>query len=268
MIVDNFAVLIILLLGLSIGSFLNVVILRVHAESSLLGSSACPSCKKPIAWYDNIPLFSYLFLLGKCRNCKKPISWQYPAVEGSTALLTLVAFFFLQSRVEYDPTRLSFWLDYATVFCTVAIFVALFVYDLRYMLVPDIILFPGAGIVAVLSVLSSPSMLQVLHLIYGILVYSGFLGFIAVVTKGRGMGWGDVKLGILLGLFLGFPLSIYGLVLAFWLGAIVSIFFLVKRKKGMKDMLPFAPFLISGCLLVWFFQEPILKLFGSGGLFY
>ena len=223
----------IFLFGLSVGSFLNVVILRLQKEEKLTGRSYCPHCKHGLSWFDLIPVASFFTLGGKCRYCHAKISIQYPIVEIATGLIFLLIYNYQFSIIN----TVLLWYVAASL-------IVIFVYDLRDYIIPDIILFPA--IVAAL-----PYHISTNHFLAALLA-SGFFLIIFLISKGAWMGFGDVKLAVLLGLLLGFPNILLGLFLAFFFGAIIGIGAIVLNKKGLKSEMPFAPFLILGTFVALF----------------
>ena len=175
------------LMGLLIGSFLNCLIWRLYKNETISGRSYCPKCSNMIAWYDNIPLFSFLILRGRCRHCHKKISWQYPLVEFATSLLFALAFLKNISSPDLGILLARDWLIIASL-------MIVFVYDLRWQLVPMLIVWPVTGVVFILNLLLGFSWQSI--------VLSGLLGaafFLIqyIVTKKRGLGEGDIWLGLL-----------------------------------------------------------------------
>ena len=259
------------LLGLCIGSFLNVVILRLEkGESFAKGRSYCPNCKHQLAWFDLIPVFSFLFLKGRCRYCGKKISIQYPLVELAAGILFIFIFWkfgFIWNLGfgTWDLIKLCF------MWYVISSLIIIFVYDLKYYLIPDKILFPAIIIAFFYRVLDFGNLklfgiwdlgfgISPLFLNYFIasIIASGFFLFIFLISRGAWMGFGDVKLAILLGLLLGFPNILVGLFLSFFFGAILGVILLFFKKYGLKSELPFAPFLIIGTLVALFFGEKII----------
>lgn len=233
------------LLGLCVGSFLNVIIARVPEGRSIVSPrSACPRCATPISWYDNIPLLSFAFLLARCRKCGEPISWRYPAVELVTGLL------FVWALAERGLT-----IDLVPALLLVSGLVAITGIDLDHQLIPDAISLPGilVGLVAS-TVTGRPGWLDSL---IGILVGGGIFLVIIVASRG-GMGAGDMKMGAMLGAFLGWQLVLVAILLAILVGGAVAIGVLVLRRKGRKDALPFGPFLALGGLVSLFRGEALL----------
>jgi leader peptidase (prepilin peptidase)/N-methyltransferase len=224
-------------IGLIIGSFLNVVIFRIEDLRSIFFTrSKCPSCQQTLHWNDLIPLFSFAFLRAKCRYCHKPISWQYPSVELGTALTfgLLYLFYGFSFNLIY----------YAIIF---SLLIVVFVYDIKTQYVPEnfvwavlILLLVGNGYV---------SGLGLGNVILGGVVGGGLPALLVVLSKEKWMGAGDIKVGTILGLLLGYPVVFIGLLLSFVLGSVVGLFLIYSKRKKMQDTLPFAPFLIiSGFL--------------------
>lgn len=235
-----------LLLGLVIGSFLNVVIIRLkNAESFLTGYSKCPSCQKRISWFDLIPIVSFMILSGKCRSCQKKISWQYPVVEAVTAI------FFAISYLAYGPT----W-DSALAAATLSLFLILVVYDLREMEVPEVISWILLAVVLLGRIILHYDIAS--SIIIGGLISGGVIAALVFLSKGNWMGDGDIKIAAAIGLILGFPLAIFGIFSAFITGAIVGgVLLIIKAKKG-KDQLPFTPFLLAGLLIAMLWGQQIV----------
>ncbi|MFA6048086.1 MAG: prepilin peptidase [Parcubacteria group bacterium] len=249
------------ILGLIIGSFLNVLVFRTKIEDSLLGRSYCPKCKKKIDWYDNIPVLSFIILGAQCRQCRQKISWQYPIVE----IITAIVFALVASRFfsVFDPATWTITFYYLVTF---SLLIAILVYDYLYMEIPGIILWPAIGFVVAFGLIFDWTQKDTFFDILELNIYSGalaaflaFLFFFLLVTlsKERWMGMGDAYLVILLGLFAGWPKIFLGLFLAFFLGSIYGITLIAMKKKNMKSQVPFAPFLIIGTAIAVFAYSPI-----------
>jgi leader peptidase (prepilin peptidase) / N-methyltransferase len=228
--------------ALAVGSFLNVVAARVPLRRSVVSPpSACMSCGTEIAWYDNIPLLSWLLLRGRCRTCGTGISWRYPAVELATALL--VAACFWRFGLSWDAAIASFY-------C--AVLVVLSAIDIDRRVVPNRIVLPAAGFVLVAQTAVHPSVEWLL----GGLGASLFL-FVAALAYPRGMGMGDVKLALLLGFMTGRTV-----VVALFLGMVAAlvpsaVLFVRHGAAARKMKIPFAPFLAVGGLLALFWGPSI-----------
>jgi len=208
---------------------------------------------------DLIPLLSFFLLKGKCRFCDKSISWQYPAVEFLTGTLFLL--FFVLRLPE-----LNSFVDFAQagyfVFI-ISLFVLILVYDLKHLLIPDEAIEAGLMVSGLwyltAFLLGAQSLQELAGYIFSSLGASAFLLTLFLVTKGKGMGFGDVKFALLMGLFLGYPKIIAGLFLSFLIGAIIGLVMILLQKKGMKSEIPFAPFLVAGSFVAFFWGEAILQ---------
>ncbi len=243
-------------LGLIIGSFLNCVIYRLENEQSFLkGRSFCPHCKKELAWFDLVPILSFIFLKGKCRYCQQKISWQYPLVEFLTGILFFVfSFYFL----PYG------WLQLFFLLIIVSFLVVIFMIDLRHLLILDSVIYPLILITLIYSLIfnlyfdSLNSFL--LSLASGFFAALPFL-LIVLVSRGKWMGAGDIKLAFFIGLFLGYPAILVALFLAFFIGAIIGLGLIIIGKKELGSEVPFAPFLIFGTLTAFLFSSWILSAY-------
>ena len=228
------------LFGLAIGSFLNVVIARLPAGRSLVRPrSTCPGCSALLKWYDNIPVLSFLVLRGRCRTCGMRISWRYPIVEMVTAVVLVLAY------VALGPTA-----DFAVAVVLLPALIAITGIDLQHQLIPDAITLPGI-LVGLLLNLATGRMSWVESVI-GIFLGGGLFFLIILVSRG-GMGGGDLKLGAMLGAFLGWKALLFGLFVAIVLGGVIGAAFLATGVRGRKDPIPFGPFLAAGgaMALVW-----------------
>jgi leader peptidase (prepilin peptidase)/N-methyltransferase len=232
--------------ALAVGSFLNVVAARVPLHRSLVRpGSACMSCSAPIAWYDNIPLVSYLVLRGRCRHCGTRIGLIYPAVELVAALLV-------------SGCALAFGLTFqgaiAAFFCCVL--VAISAVDLEHRIVPDRIVLPATAIVLVAQTLREPS----LEWLLCALGASLFL-FLAVLAYPAGMGMGDVKLALLMGAALGTTVSV-ALMLGMIAALVPGLYLLARHGQAARKMaIPFAPFLALGSIIALFAGEWMLDAY-------
>jgi len=233
-------------LGLCVGSFLNVVIARVpQGRSVVRPGSACPRCGKPIAWFDNIPLLSYAVLRARCRHCGEPISLRYPLVELVTGLLFVLAAWELGSGLHLVAGL-----------TLIAGLIAITAIDLDCQLIPDVISLPGIVLGFILSAIAGrPGWLESL---IGILVGGG-LFFVIIVASRGGMGGGDMKLGAMIGAFLGWKLVLVTLVLSSVVGSGIGLIVIAIRKGGMKYALPYGTFLALGALVASLAGEAIVN---------
>ena len=243
--IDAPAALVALLFGLCVGSFLNVVIARLPEDRSIVSpGSACPRCTRPIAWYDNIPVLSFLWLRARCRHCGEAISWRYPIVELATGGLFALA---VLSRGA-GP-------DVAPALVLAAALVAITGIDLDHQLIPDVLTLPGIAVGLAFSlILGRPRWTDSL---IGILVGGG-LFLLIIVASGGGMGGGDMKLAAMLGAFLGWRPLLLAILAAVLAGGILAIGLLALGRKGRKDAVPFGPFLAMGGLIALFWGGPII----------
>jgi leader peptidase (prepilin peptidase)/N-methyltransferase len=243
------------LFGLAVGSFLNVVIVRLPDGDSLLHPpSRCPQCETPIAARDNIPVLSWVLLRGRCRGCGEPIPAGYPLVEVANAVLWVVA----GVRFGMSWALLPMLLLFSTL-------LAQSVIDLELYRLLDKITFPVLGVsfalIAVASALEGDAS-RVGLAVAGAFGYFLFLGIPAMIMP-RGMGLGDVKLALLLGLFLGWvhPLLIlFSLILACLLGIVVGLAVFAARR-GKSEPFPFGPWLALGCIAALVFSRPLLDVY-------
>lgn len=246
--------LIIFLFGLVFGSFLGAYTYRAPRNKSISkGRSYCPKCKASIVWYDNIPLFSYAILGGRCRNCGERISLRYPLIELGTALSFLIVFYASMNGALSVDWFAGGIVKVAGLFLITLLMIAIFVIDLENYIIPDKLSF----LLLVLALLILPGNLLFAHLVVGFASALFFLG-LYLITSGRGMGLGDVKLAIFLGTFFGFPLVLVNIFLAFVLGSIWGIILILGKRVKFSTRVPFAPFLVISFFLVLIFGEMFL----------
>jgi len=247
--------------GLCIGSFLNAVIYRLNQKKTLKGRSICPVCKHQLEWRDLVPVFSFLVLGRKCRYCKEKISWQYPLVEIVTAVIFLIIFNINLQSFILSTSSFGGFLYLAFLFYIASVFVIILFYDLNYYIIPDKILFPAIIITALyrLSGLINWDLLSILSYVFAVIIGAGFFLTIFLFSKGRWMGFGDVKLAVLMGLLLGFPNILAALFMAFLSGAVVGSVLLILKKKGLKSEIPFGPFLVLGTFIALFWGDTIIN---------
>ncbi len=244
------------LIGLAVGSFLNVVIYRVpRKESVVRPRSACPSCGTPIADRDNIPLVSWLLLGGRCRTCKKPISARYPLVELTTAGLFAGAAF-----------RFGYHWDLPAFLVLLAGLLALACTDLEHFLLPVRIVYPVLALAGGLLGLAAAVDGSWSRL--GVAVACGLAAFVTFFTLNfvnpKWMAFGDVRLAGVIGLglgWLGARQALLGFFLAFLLGSVVGLVLIATKRIGRKAPIPFGVFLAAGAFLVVFAGQPLIDLY-------
>ncbi len=245
------------LLGLAIGSFLNVMIFRLNTGRGFRGRSGCMVCQNVLTWKELIPIASFVALRGRCKNCKSKIAWQYPLVEFFTGALFAALFLKFESLFYFDTIAFSLtYAYYATMFSLLTV---LSVYDLRHKIIPDSLSIAFAALsFAGMFLLSGFQPFTHLPSVSDFL--SGFalslpFALMWLISKGTWMGLGDAKLVLGLGWFLGMAGILSTAALAFWLGALISLFLIIVRKKyGLKSEIPFAPFLVLGTIFYFLFE--------------
>lgn len=247
--------------GLIIGSFLNVLILR-HGEGGLGGRSACMSCARTLKWYDMVPVLSWALLRGRCRMCAAPISWQYPILEALTGILFAV----------FGSTPLPL-LQQLLSCAIVALLIAIAVYDLQTTIIPDLWSYLFSLLALVMLFAFSPHGAQTIFAFVGGPIAALPLFVLWLVSKGRWMGFGDVKLALGIGWLLGAAFGVFVIFFAFVIGACISVPLLVlSSERGravirgftptvisqrlgwgftMGSEIPFGPFLVTSTLIVW-----------------
>ncbi len=247
-------------LGAIIGSFLNVLILRLPLDQKLNGRSHCPDCKHPLNAFDLIPVFSYIFLRGKCRYCKKTISTRYIAVELVTALIFALNFYFLPYAGNnfYYFTQLLRW-DFIA-----AVLIAVFAIDYEHFLILNKLILPASAILAVFNFVlyfAAPISFWYSMFWLGLLSAAALYAFLAGIhylSRGGWMGLGDAKLGIFLGLAVSFPLIILNVFMAFMIGAVFGLALIAVRVKKLNSKIPFGTFLALSCIITLYFGPQIL----------
>jgi leader peptidase (prepilin peptidase)/N-methyltransferase len=241
-------------LGLAIGSFLNVCIYRLPLGQSLVSPpSRCPKCGRALRWFDNIPVVSWIVLGGKCRSCQTAISPQYPIVE----LITCLAFVGIVWWTPPGPqlaARLVF----------VCLLIVLFGIDLEHQLLPNAITLPGIVIGLIFSAVAPPGWRSAF---IGVLLGGGVLYGIAaayyMVRREEGLGMGDVKMLAMIGAFLGWQAVLVTLVLSSFAGALVGIGLMAFQRGNMKLALPFGTFLALGAVAAMLVGEPLVAWYAS-----
>jgi leader peptidase (prepilin peptidase)/N-methyltransferase len=236
--------------GMCIGSFLNVCIYRLPASQSIVRPrSRCPECGKTIAFYDNIPVLSYLWLKGRCRNCRATIALRYPIVELLTGLFALATF------LKFGQS-----LEALIYFAFMACLLVVTFIDLDHRIIPDIITLPGipicfAASFAITSVGYKDALL-------GILVGGGSLFGVAwiysLITKKEGMGGGDIKLLAMMGALVGLKGVVFTIFVSSLVGTLSGLAVMLQSRRGMKMAVPFGPFLAIGCITYVFFGTELI----------
>lgn len=238
------SLILIFIIGLSVGSFLNVVIDRLPTGKSIIrGRSKCDYCQHTLSWYDLVPVLSFIWLKQRCRYCHKKISWQYPIVESITGI------FFVFTYTSFSIYHLIL----------ISGLIAIFFTDLKYRIIPDQVLIILTMVTSIYLLLSGgPDIIN--HLATAVIFFCGFMALV-VFTKGKGMGLGDVKYAAVSGFILGIPYVIVSFYLSFLTGAAVSLILIMIGKKTMKSTIPFGPFLVGGTVVSLFYGDVLWNIF-------
>jgi leader peptidase (prepilin peptidase)/N-methyltransferase len=258
-VMDIVILLLIIAAGVSIGSFLNVVIYRLPRHQPIMFTrSRCPNCRNQLKWYHNIPLFSFVALLGRCAYCRAPISARYPAVEFLNA--GLWAFFYWQFGLTVELAVFSFL---GSALLTV------FFIDLDFQIIPDRITLPGIALGLAVSLL--PGGLSILDSLIGLLAGGGSLYLIALLGdwlfKKESMGGGDIKMMAMLGAFLGWQKVLFIFVAGAAIGLVVSlVLMLVSSRLRKERVVPFGPFLASAAIIAITWGDYLIDLYVSSFL--
>ncbi|MFH1653444.1 MAG: prepilin peptidase [Pseudomonadota bacterium] len=244
-------------LGALMGSFANVCIVRIPGGKSVVSPrSHCVCCSHQLSWWENIPLISYILLLGRCRECKKRISIQYPIVEILSILLALMLWWHFRTIGRF----LAYY------FLLVLPLIIITFIDLRHKIIPDIFSIPGifAGL-AVRFIFAHPALRfhELLDSVIGVVVGGGFLFLVALgyekLKKREGLGGGDVKFAAMLGAFFGWQSIIFILLASSLIGLVVGIFTIVVLRKGRYFEIPFGPFMAFAAMLFLFYGNNIIS---------
>jgi leader peptidase (prepilin peptidase)/N-methyltransferase len=246
---ETFAIVVALLFGLLVGSFLNVVIYRLpRGKSVVWPASACGSCGRELRWFENVPVLSWVVLGAKCARCKAPISVQYPLVELTTAVL----FVLVTWLTPVGPLL-------AARLLLVCALVVLFGIDLEHQLLPNVITLPGVVVGVIFSLVNPPGLRDSL---IGVLLGGGVLYAIAAGyyfwRREEGLGMGDVKMLAMIGAFLGWQAVLLTLVLSSISGAVIGVTMMALQRGDMKYALPFGTFLAIGALVAMLAGQPII----------
>lgn len=241
-------IIIYIILGLIVGSFLNALIHRLATGESIAhGRSKCPSCGHELAPVDLVPVLSFIYLAGKCRYCGKKISWQYPIVE----LVTAVSFFLVAMNYgsQIGDYRLWFQLVFVCFFIVIAVF------DLKHYLILDKVLLPAGILALIFAVING----ELINGLLGVLIISGFFAAQFYISKGHWIGFGDVKFGIVLGLLFGMSKGLILLFLSYCAGAAVGLILIAMGRKHLSSRLPFGTFLSFCGIIILLYGDMILQ---------
>ena len=239
------------LVGLIVGSFLNVLIYRIpRGESIVLPPSHCPSCNHRLGVLDLFPVFSYLWLGGRCRYCKIPISWRYPLVESVTGALTVLCWI-----------RFGLTIDGAMALVLTYVLIVIAVIDFEHRLIPNILTLP----MILIGLLFRWWQVEILAGLLGGLIGGGLL-FLVAFFYPRGMGMGDVKFLAMAGIFLGWEKALFVLFAGSLLGLLVMAPLMLLKKLDRKTAFPFGPFLVVEALIALYWEETVFYYYGLLGI--
>jgi len=255
------------LVGLAMGSFVDALVWRLKNKKDFVKDrSECEKCHHKLGAKDLVPVISWLSLGGKCRYCKHSISITSPIIEISMSLLFVLSYFFWPLGFSEWQAVASFviWLIY------MVLLIALFVYDLKWMFLPDKLIFPLIGLSLVdagLRVSLMPTTNYIFYVVSGILAIAGFYSALFFLSKGKWGGFGDVKLGIFIGAVLGWQKSLMVLIISNVVGFLYVVPGLLLGKLNRKSRVPFGPFLIIGFIIAGLFGDIILNWYIHSVLF-
>jgi leader peptidase (prepilin peptidase) / N-methyltransferase len=245
---------IIFVLGLIVGSFLNAVIYRLSVNKSVVyGRSFCPTCKHDLGFMDLFPVVSYLMQKSRCRYCKKKISSQYPLVELATGL-TFVLLFLRLSELGFGYAELAIRFGFMAVYT--AFLIVIFMYDLKHYLILDKVILP-AIIVAALGGFVMGYIWW--HMVLAALVAGGLFAAQFALSRGRWIGGGDIRLGVLMGLMVSWPVVLVALFLAYMIGSIIGVGLIISGKKSMGSKVPFGTFLTVATYISLLYGPELLE---------
>ncbi|PJA10376.1 prepilin peptidase [Candidatus Falkowbacteria bacterium CG_4_9_14_3_um_filter_36_9] len=245
----------IFLFGLIIGSFLNCLIWRLRKKESIMGRSYCPECRQQIAWYDNMPVLSFLLLRGKCRHCHKKISWQYPAVELITGILFVAVFIKNAFSSEFIIHDSLFIIQTVRDCFLISVMIIIFIYDLRWYLILDSVTIPAAIIIFFLNLLFG---FNLWNLAISVIIGGSFFLIQFLISQGKWIGGGDIRLGVLMGAALGWPYVLLAIFISYLIGSAVGVGLMLAGKKQMGSKVPLGTFLAVGTVITLFLGEKIL----------
>lgn len=258
-----FGTVLVFIFGAIVGSFLNVVILRMRTGRGLGGRSMCFSCGKTLGARELVPIASFFALRGKCAGCGERISWQYPLVEALSGIVFVLSAMHASIVAETAWQWIIHFSFYAATFSTL---VVIAIYDARHKIIPDAPLYLLLALSLFAPALQALSQTYfgspwIDHMVAAFALAAPFAG-IWLVSGGRLMGLGDAKLAFCIGLLLGISGGVAAVLLAFWAGAAVGVVLLLLRKRALtiKSELPFAPFLALGAALALFCGVDIARL--------
>jgi prepilin signal peptidase PulO-like enzyme (type II secretory pathway) len=250
--------------GALFGSFINALVYRLHQGLNFVNArSMCPKCKHTLSWYELVPVFSFVWQKGKCRHCRKTISWQYPLVEVLTGgLFVLVFLSQLPTGVLLAPSLQEIVKLVGLLIFTIFLII-IFLYDFKYYLILDKITLPAMALAFVWQLVLNFSWQHMLTVLVAASVGGGFFLLQYVVSKGKWIGGGDIRLGFLMGLILAWPGILVALMLAYIIGAVFAIGMLLLKKKRWGSQIPFGTFLSLGTFIALLYSQELINWYIS-----
>lgn len=234
--------------GAVFGSFFNVLIYRLPQDISLIKpGSFCPKCKKPIRWYHNIPLVSFMLLGGRCSSCRAAISFQYPAVE----LISGLVFLYTYHRFHFSGQAIFYVLFFSVLIVISGI-------DFKHQVIPNVLSMPGILLGLIFQLLAGSILMAAVGAVFGgglILLVRVFGG---LAYRKEVMGMGDVYLTAMIGAFLGFPNILLAILVGAISGSVFGVIYLIGTRRHRESPIPFGPFLSFGGMVTALFHEPII----------
>ena len=241
--------------GAIIGSFLNVIILRLNTGQSIVfGQSKCFSCAKKLKWSELLPIASFVLLKGKCKSCRAKISWQYPIVETITGIIFVLLF----QQSQISNLKSQNFLDFGFLVLVFSLLIIIAVYDYRHQIIPNLFVWIF-NILAFAGLFFNFGHFDLSGLLAGFVLFAFFVALWGT-SRGKWMGFGDAKLALGIGWFLGIAYGVAAITLTFWIGAIAGVLLLCfgKNKYGMKSSIALGPFMVLGTIISFFFGEKII----------
>jgi len=245
-------------IGTAIGSFANVLIDRLSNEESIGGRSHCDYCKHMLAWYDLVPVFSFLFLGGRCRYCQRKLSLQYPLLEMLCGILFVTVSVLYFRQAGYDGSA-WYWVRLGLLLGMITCFHVVFFADVKYQIIPDEMQIALAVLGSAWIMTGPLSWTQAGWVVGGVVAVTIPIFILHFLTRGKGMGFGDVKLAANIGLIMGIRNGLLSLYFGFITGAVIGLLIMVVRKKGIKSRIAFGPFLVIGMAITLLFAPQIAR---------
>lgn len=251
-------VLLIFIFGILFGSFLNCFIYRLEEGKSIWrGRSHCTQCKHQLGFLDLFPILSFVCLKGRCKYCKKKISFQYPLVEFATGFLFVLVFIkYFGTIFAFQSLGVAAYLLLFRDFFFISSLIIIFVYDLKHSIIPDKITLPAIAVAFIFNILLG---FPFTDLALSAIIGGGFFFLQFFLSKGKWIGAGDIRLGVLIGIMLSWPFVLAALIVSYIIGGVVSLVLLTQKKWTLKSKVPLGPFLVIGTVLTLLYGQRIIE---------